>query len=110
MSKEVNKRTSESGDRWEKVADFLGHQLHGWSFEQSATFRQSDHHSYQIHGEFLIRMESVIARNAQLVEALNKIANLCNSPHWTAERRRRIERIASKALATHKPASDEIGE
>jgi hypothetical protein len=39
-----------------------------------------------------------------LVAALDTIAALCNSPHWTAEHRWRIERIASTTIDKAKAA------
>lgn len=40
----------------------------------------------------------------ELRAALETIAGLCNSPHWTPEHRWRIERIASNALDKAKAA------
>lgn len=40
----------------------------------------------------------------KLESALEIIADLCNSPHWTAEHRWRIERIASNAIERDRAA------
>jgi hypothetical protein len=40
----------------------------------------------------------------ELLSTLETIAGLCNSPHWTAEHRWRIERLASNAIDKAKAA------